>query len=545
MQKDFISQLTASKKTGRSPRSPWGFGILLVFLFVGAWHLRSLLPSPPLMDPDTFEYLSPAIHSLTAGAYAPTWRNFVYPLFLTVVLRFSPHLGTISWLQHVLGLLTAGLIVLILLRSRVFLPKSKLLDWATGLIALIAAYLFLFSLSPIVMEHSIRPEVLFSLASAFTILAGLECCRRLFFKKRLDLTTAVWTVLLLIAAIGTYYVKPAWGFTMGSALLPLAFVWFQIPGQWARKAFVTLLGLLLAIALFVAPSQLLRRKDGQNVFLLTSLLCAHAEFIVDILQADALQLPPESPERATLLQFVQDIERAIHQPHYYRYGLALDPDDLTYKGPLKRLEKGLQESGKSLIRFCYYYYFRAWQQHPSAMVRKIIKQMEYFYSPKKLNIYAVNDDLGLPEMYSYSLRSLLAAGYPACAPLKEYLYELQSINKAQKVGPALPRQMQWLIRASNAMFFPIFLLSLTAAGALFFLGKAYCELRPAALLTLYYLSFNFVHCLTISVVFMMNVTRYHFNQISMSLVSEGFGILFLIALINRYFLHRKRHHTEQ
>ncbi len=525
--------------------SLWVYRILLATMFLAAWHFRSLLPPLPFMDPDTPGYLSPAAHLLSIGTYVPTWRNFLYPLFLAVVLWFSPHLETISWTQHFLGLVTAGLIILILLRSRVFLPKGKLLDWTTRLIVLIAVYIFLFSHSTITLEHSIRPEALFAFTSAVSMLTGLEFSRCLFLNKHFDRMAALWAILLIIVAIGTYYVKSAWGFAAGTSLLPLAWAWLWVPRQWVWKSLTTLSGLFLAIIFFVLPQHFFQKKIGENIFLPPTLLCTHAEFLSEIIQTDALRLPPKSSERAALLQFVEDVHAAIKRPHFHRYGLALDPDELMYRGPWSNLEHGLQKNGKSLARFCYYYYFRAWQEHPSAMLWKVEKQMEYFYSPKKLNVYAVDDDLHLSHKYQESLQCLPDAQYLRWAPMEDYLRSLRDFNLTEKMGPNLPHSMQWLIRLLNATFSSVLFLNLIAAAAIFLGGDAFYKLRPAALVTLYYSSFNFANCLTISIVCMMNITRYHFNQITMSLVSQGFGVLFLIALINDYLWFRMQRRSYQ
>ncbi len=136
----------------------WLYRIALGGVFLAAWHFRILLPALPFSDPDTSGYLSPAVHLLTMGSYGFTWRCFPYPLFLAFILWLSPHLEVIPWVQHIAGLVTGALIILIFSRARVFLPKGPILDWATRLVILAGVSIIAFCRSVLFLEHSIRPE---------------------------------------------------------------------------------------------------------------------------------------------------------------------------------------------------------------------------------------------------------------------------------------------------------------------------------------------------------------------------------------------------
>ncbi len=58
-------------------------------------------------------------------------------------------------------------------------------------------------------------------------------------------------------------------------------------------------------------------------------------------------------------------------------------------------------------------------------------------------------------------------------------------------------------------------------------------------------SFNFFNCLTISTVHMMDVNRYRFSQMPMSLISQSFQCLFLFALVFVLVLHWRRNQAKQ
>ncbi|PWU10141.1 MAG: hypothetical protein C5B47_02645 [Verrucomicrobia bacterium] len=515
----------------------WLYRATLIALFFAAWHFRTLLPPPPFSDPDTPGYLSPALQLLTTGVYGYTWRGFPYPLFLTLILKICPQLEAIAWTQHALGLATAALILLIFLRLRAFFPKGQILDWATRLVILVAVAVTGFCRFVLVMEHSIRPEALFSLVSAGTLLLGVEFSRRALLRKETDWISSILGSLLIVAAVGTYYVKPAWGLALGTTLLPLYCAWIWIPRNWKWKLITTCTGIILALIGFVFPSLFLQKQYIANTcgYLPPALLCTHAEFLADIMQKDALLLPPESQKRIYLLKFVEDTRKAMLRPSSERYGLALDPNDIMYGGPMDRLLKALQKNGDSFPDFCYYYYFRGWKEHPLPMLGKIAKQMEFFYAPGEKNVYDISAHLPLAKQYRNSLETFLDArnDYVALSSTNTYGEFLHDPKLATLKPLKLP--VRGKLGLLNEIFLPILLLALGGAAIVLLSKNHYSELRPAALCMLYLASFNFANSLTISIIYMMDIDRYHYNQISMSLVSQGFGFLFLLAMLKTTF----------
>src|SRR5215468_10703979 len=104
-------------------RFPWQFcywsGLVLLFA-LAAWE-RFRLPLDPIADPDTWGYLSPALRKLTGCEFGHTnGRNFIYPGFVYLVLRAFGDFRAITLIQHVLGLLAGGVLLLSWRRVRVF-----------------------------------------------------------------------------------------------------------------------------------------------------------------------------------------------------------------------------------------------------------------------------------------------------------------------------------------------------------------------------------------------------------------------------------------
>src|SRR5438105_10451601 len=95
----------------RRPTAIIYYAVCAVVLAWGAFQ-RFHLPPWPLADADTWGYLNPALSKLTAGVFQHSeGRNFVYPGFLFLVLRTFKSFPAITIVQHTLGLLTGGLLL--------------------------------------------------------------------------------------------------------------------------------------------------------------------------------------------------------------------------------------------------------------------------------------------------------------------------------------------------------------------------------------------------------------------------------------------------
>src|SRR5204862_6151039 len=85
-----------------------------LFAVILGWSAfqRFRLPVWPLADPDIWGYLNPALSKLTGSAFQHTWgRNFTYPGFLFLILASFNSFAAITIVQHILGLLTGGLLL--------------------------------------------------------------------------------------------------------------------------------------------------------------------------------------------------------------------------------------------------------------------------------------------------------------------------------------------------------------------------------------------------------------------------------------------------
>ena len=97
------------------------YWVVVAGLFSFAAWKRFALPFEPLADLDTWAYLAPAIHKLTGPDFVYEGRNFIYPGFLFLLLRFFADFRAITVAQHLLGLAAGGLFLMTWRRAREFL----------------------------------------------------------------------------------------------------------------------------------------------------------------------------------------------------------------------------------------------------------------------------------------------------------------------------------------------------------------------------------------------------------------------------------------
>ena len=116
---------TAVRPNLQSRKFSYLLAVSLFFIFaVGAW-LRALLPLPPFSDHDTWGFLFPSLNHITNGVFCHCLgREFPYPFFVDRVLAVFGTLNALSSLQHLLGLLTGGILWVTWMRMAHFFPDS-------------------------------------------------------------------------------------------------------------------------------------------------------------------------------------------------------------------------------------------------------------------------------------------------------------------------------------------------------------------------------------------------------------------------------------
>ena len=154
--------------------------VLCAVILGWAAFQRFRLPVWPLADPDIWGYLNPALSKLTGGAFQHTWgRNFTYPGFLFLILASFNSFAAITIVQHILGLLTGGLLLACWHQILRFLEVGAIHRYTNKIAGVLLLAIYLLSSQPIVAEHELRPEAITPFFAVLDIFLTLK-----FFEQR-------------------------------------------------------------------------------------------------------------------------------------------------------------------------------------------------------------------------------------------------------------------------------------------------------------------------------------------------------------------------
>ena len=125
----------------------------LAVIFALAARARFSLPLEPLVDPDIFGYLGPALAKLNGAPFTHMGSiNVMYPGALFLLLRVFPDFRAITIFHHLLGLGAGVFFILSWNRLASFFPKSRVNRAVHFGIGLFGAAIYLLSNAPIMLE---------------------------------------------------------------------------------------------------------------------------------------------------------------------------------------------------------------------------------------------------------------------------------------------------------------------------------------------------------------------------------------------------------
>ena len=232
-------------RTARLSQFGFLFELVAVCIVIGiataGLLLRARLPVGPLADGDTWGYLRPALNWLSGLGFEQTYgRDWLYPALLARILKVSGAFCAITYVQRFLGLASI-LFYWLAWRSWLrLLPLQKpAWRWACLIVTLLLLALYALNADQALLENSIRPEGVL----AFFELLCLYCLIS-FFLARWKWRRTGATVAFGAATLGLSYaillLKPSWGFSLVSTLLPM------IAGTFGKATRIMRFGPLLA-----------------------------------------------------------------------------------------------------------------------------------------------------------------------------------------------------------------------------------------------------------------------------------------------------------
>ncbi|PWU07996.1 MAG: hypothetical protein C5B47_05300 [Verrucomicrobia bacterium] len=516
----------------------WDFAYwpILGIIFVLAIRLRAELPLIPFLDFDSWDYLSPAMSSLVHGAAAPTYREFLYPWLLEQLLRIQPNFAAISGVQHGMGILAGGFLILAWHRMRVFLPQGLLTETFHRLGGLIIATLYLFSTILVLDEHKIRPEAFFIFDIALCLWLATEFSRKVF-RFRFDFQAGIFAACLIFLSSAAYYLRPYFGFGVACALLPVFIALICRPGNGAAKVGSVICGLGLVAGLLVWPDHWVHSaagRTGNKYFLAESLFCSSAEIVYDVVQKDAHVLSPSDSKRPIVENFLRSMNQVIgHPSKAYAGFIRFDPDDVRYLGPCGELIRSLNHNESEIKNFYSHYYLRAWKEYPVRMIEKITAQLWFFFSPPRYRIYDPEKDIDVRLQLRRSKQVLLENRPYRWAPFQDYTNGILSLQEIPQ-SVHMPAFAVLAGHVMNPLYSVSLLLVLIVAAILQFGWMKLKDpgFKTASLWALYLFSYNIGMSFTIAFVFVMGQRRYTFGQTPLSAMSQCFALVLLVSFIS-------------
>ena len=524
----------------------------VTIIFAWAAWLRFRLPLDPIAVPD---YLFPALRKLIVGQFGQILlgRTIIYPGFVYIVLRVFGDFRAITVIQHLLGLLAGGVLLLVWRRIRDFIPSAQLPYPIHRCLGLVAAAIYLFAREPLCFEMSIRPEgicgFLISI-NLYFVIGFTVCC----FLESRRTTTVAYGIAVVFSSVLLASVKPSFWLTAVIALLPVA-TFFLRRGS-SRQKILLAGGAVVSAALLLLPEHFLSGNDAVNeCFLPTQLFVIHANLIRDQM-ADDLKCNAKVPyprERLEHVHAVLSVEIAksfAAWPRHYPT-LGFDPDYLMYN-PTSIAAQLRTEFGNNISALCAfysYYYWRIWLHRPLLMAKKIAQQMAIFYGPK-CPVYRSGKFLSLTDDYKRGITSLGTESYRKV--WTSYSRAVDFMERTQVLTGNAPvvEQSAYIRRPLVILavtYRPLLMIALALSVAVFFHeGTRRCLGRLAALVVFTY-SYNAANCFEVAAVHSLDNPRYLTVQMFVTILAQFLTILLILEILlgSRALTGRRRISVER
>ena len=505
-------------------------------IFAWATWLRFRLPLDPIAVSD---YLLPALGKLigTEFGYVPQERTIIYPGFVYLVLRVFGDFRAITVIQHLLGLLAGGVLLLTWGQIRGFIPSAHLPHPVHRWLGLLPAAIYLFSGEPLRFEMSIRPEGICGFLIAMNLYFLVQFAAYCFLEGR-RAATVVYGIAVVFSSILLASVKPSFWLTAIIALVPVAAFFFR--KGWLRQKILLGSGIAVSAALLLLPEHFLTGNKGRSeCFLPTQLFVIHANLIRDQM-ADDLKRNAKVPYSREWLERVRDtlseeIAKSVAAwPQHYAT-LGLDPDYLMYKQSsiVVQLDKEFGTNVPALCAFYWYCYWRIWLHRPVLVVQKIMGQMATFYT-SKCPAYRLGKFLSLTSEYKRSVTDLRDEAdrrvWMAYRPAVDAMRRTELLVGEAPVieQPAYIRRPLSILAAT---YLPLLLIALALSAAVFLNKEIRSRLGWLAGMVIFAYSYNAANCLEVAIVHSLDNPRYLTVQMFFVILAQFLATLLILETV--------------
>ena len=531
---------------------PWVLYTILLLAILGyAAKIRFGIPQTPLVDEDSWGYLRPGFSKLTGGDFTHAFgRNFLYPTFVFIVLCLAGNYEALPVVQHLFGLLTGVVMALSWnVLCELLSVRSARTRMAARLMGLLLVAEYLFTRWPTLFEHTLRPEAVFPLAAATSLLLNFIALHAGYIGQRP--TVERWCLGLNFLVVGAAQaLKPSFGLAFAAANLPMA-VWLCRRGvPWRAKAWTTGAAVAAVVLTLWLPEHLLARKDTKSLAVLPTMLFSvhacyiHEQIVDDLRRGDTAPYP--APWLAT---FNQGLERSLAGAAQLAnspwQSLGFNADYLLTRDPVFQSTFGRRHE-REIAAFCNHYYWKTWRHHPREMFGKIVRELgqAYRFRPDLLQpgyFFNVTDKYTgqaqrpLAHDYRSALTSMLTSNLDA--KFDQSLYGRHFLRRLRSLGRthAVVRQPPWVGVMNNLL--DLLNLPLTGLAALGSLALV-CSMRRATPVAVsavgLIFAVNFAMFLTVATAHTLDFDRYIENQRLLTVSSEFAAVLLIWQCATRF-----------
>jgi hypothetical protein len=512
---------------------------LALLLVCAAGFFRLRFPHEPLIDPDVGAYLGPTLQVLTDHGFQHSGGvSFVYPGFLSLILRTFRDFRAITIVQHLFGLATGGVLMVCWNQSLNLIQKPVTPKVVGQFLGLLVAALFLFNTSAVRLEHAIRPDAIFPFFAALSMFLNIQFIRYRFLQRENRLTLLYGTITVLNACL-LFFLKPAFYLATAFATLPVWISLFDPREPLGRKMLLAGTAALSTAAILLLPENALRKNDPTSkTFFPTTLFVTHANIIRDQLALDleTKAKTPYSPEflERTYALLNQEIKISKQTGRYT--SLGFDPSYLMWDDSFDRKfsnDFGPQGLDRNRVKFYYYYFLRAWTHQPARMLQKVLQQLGILYNNlHQASPYKLEAHTQLSTAYSDNCQ-LFASRAPffriEYEPLKKFIIHSTQLTHTRS-QLTQPRAVSWINRFLARTFTLSILLALVFAVIIanntdlrinygWFLG----------IILLFY-TYSFANSLGIAIIHSLETSRFLTNQLVYCLLPQCLTLFLTVEI---------------
>jgi len=528
---------------------------LLLVLAGVLWGIkqRSGLPVVPLLTPDSWGYLHPALSWLGGAGFQQTeGRDWLYPAIVALILRVGNDFSSIVRVQQCLCLAGAPLLWLsIRIWLSLFPKRSAMCHGIAVFLGAAAAAIYLLNTTQVRFELTIQPESVFAFFVLVYLVFVVAFIRARWVSHQ---TTAaiVFGAASLLISYSCLLLKPSWGFALiPSLILVIAGVFG--PGLLSLRVAPATLGVLVTVGLFLSPHLLGFKTDSDSrTFLPFTLVSIHAAQILQNAEqyhsigSDEQQVIPTDNQG----RFYQELKQVWLESRNAPLPcptLGFSPDYIMHvKDFFHAFESEQKLTDAQLISLCYSSYFKTWIESPSAMLIKVGKQLAIFLSAPSTDFAAHSvkrqQAVDLAARFGLSPQALLKE-----AESKDYLRNqpaflayLRNLESLYSQGWQIDclNWLRWLVTilARLATFIQI---GFFIAQFPVFLIRRFSGFRLPALAVVMISTAVYGNMLTVGIVNTLDLDRYRTSYVPALLVTLTMMTTFLFAVIERWFRHAK------